>query len=110
LLLALGWLAPLAAPAWAQAPADSTARPPLVTWHMIAPPPDRLQHAGLSFSLAAGVGIAAHAPWPGAGVALALGTAKELHDRRGGRFDPVDLGADLLGAVLGALATRSVLR
>ena len=81
-----------------------------MAWRSIAPGPDKLQHAGLSFGLAAGVGIAARAPWPGAGVSLGFGVVKELADRRHGRFDPLDLTADAVGAVLGALVTRSLVR
>lgn len=65
---------------------------------------DRLQHASLSFTLAASAGLGGRSRAEAFGFTLALGLAKELHDGRSGRFDPVDLAADVLGAALGAWA------
>src|SRR5437660_655162 len=59
---------------------------------------DKLQHASLSLSLGAGLGIASRSPSLALGGALALGFAKELRDRRHTRFDFLDLAADLARA------------
>jgi hypothetical protein len=103
--------APLPSPT-APAAADTTIIPTLA----VAPPPhvrawqtgllrsDRLQHGSLSFTLAAGAGLAGRTRIEAVGVTLGLGLAKELHDGRHGRFDVVDLAADTAGALLGAFA------
>ncbi len=105
---ALGAPRPLAA---APAAPDSATRVTAPAWRSLAPAPDRLQHAGLSFSLAAGTGIATAAPGPGTGVALAFGVVKEVHDaRHGGRFDWGDLAFDAAGAVLGGIVAAALVR
>lgn len=106
-------LAPmLAAPAAARAggaPADTLSRP-------LAPPPrvrawqlglaraDRLQHASLAASLAAGLAIAGAGRTGAFASVVAVGALKECDDARHSRFDPVDLAADVLGAFGGACA------
>lgn len=79
-------------------------------WQTGALRPDRLRHVSLSFAAGMGVGIATDSPGTAAGVSLALGVAKELADRRGTGFDPGDLAADALGAVLAAWATAALRR
>jgi hypothetical protein len=66
---------------------------------------DRLEHASLAFALASAVIIVTRNKTAGATTAFALGLGKELWDGRQGHFDPVDLGADLVGV---ALATALV--
>ena len=66
--------------------------------------PDRLEHGSLSFTLAAGTGLAGGTRAGAFLLSLGLGTLKELRDRHHGGFDPVDLTADALGAALGARA------
>lgn len=91
----------------AGAPADSAAAypPPRVrAWQVGLARADRLQHASLSFTLAAGAAVASRQPGAAFAGALALGLAKEAWDARRGGFDPVDLAADAAGAALGAAA------
>jgi hypothetical protein len=66
--------------------------------------PDRLEHASLSFTLAAGTGLAGGTRTNAFLLSLGLGALKELRDRHHGGFDPVDLAAGALGAALGARA------
>ncbi len=68
---------------------------------------DRIQHASASFTLAAGVGIATENRASAIGFSLGLGLLKECWDARAGRFDVVDLTADLYGALLGGLTATS---
>lgn len=106
LALALAVLAPGAARAQ-PAPADSLAAypPPHVrAWQVGLVRADRLQHASLSFALAAGATLAGCRPGASFAGALALGFAKELWDARSSGFDPTDLAADAAGAALGAAA------
>lgn len=89
------------------APADSAAAypPPRVrAWQVGLARADRLQHASLSFTLAAGAAAASRRPAAAFAGVLALGLAKEFRDARRGRFDAVDLAADAAGAALGAAA------
>jgi len=71
---------------------------------------DKFQHASLSFTIGLGTGIATRSPGWAVGVTLALGTAKELRDRRHTKFDALDLAADLAGAALAAALTRRFIR
>jgi hypothetical protein len=82
--------------------AASTARsgPPLLRG-------DRLQHASLSFTLAAGLTVLFRDRAAGAGVALGLGIAKELWDSRHGGADATDLLADALGVGAALLTVRA---
>jgi hypothetical protein len=70
--------------------------------------PDKLEHVSLAFTAGLAVGVWSRSPAAAAGSAFALGLAKELYDRRHTRFDPGDLAADGLGALLAAVATRSL--
>ena len=73
-------------------------------WQVGLTRPDRLQHASLSFTLAAGAGLAGGTRREAFLLTLGLGTVKELRDRHHGGFDPVDLTAGAIGAALGARA------
>jgi len=92
--------------AHAAAAPDSLAFPPprVRAWQLGLARPDRLQHASLSFALAAGTGIATRDRAAAFGATLCVGVLKEVWDSRRDRFDVVDLTADLAGATLGALA------
>lgn len=106
MLLGFALAAPREAPA---AAADSTTAypPPRVrAWQVGLVRADRLQHASLSFTLAAGATLVSRRPGASFAGALALGLAKELWDRRAGRFDATDFAADAAGAALGAAAAR----
>jgi hypothetical protein len=70
---------------------------------------DRLQHGSLSMTLALASGLVTRDAAIGLGLSLAFGLAKEIYDIRGNGFDPVDLVADALGAVVGTGATAAVL-
>lgn len=67
---------------------------------------DRLQHASLSFTLAAGLTVATRARAAAAGITLALGFAKELWDARREGADLVDLLADAAGAGAALVTVR----
>jgi hypothetical protein len=67
--------------------------------------PDRLQHASLSWTLGLAIGIATRRPAAVLGGVAAVGLAKEVADRKGTGFDPVDLAADLIGGTAAALVT-----
>jgi hypothetical protein len=69
---------------------------------------DRLQHASLAFTGGLGVGIISRRPAAAFAAGAAFGLAKEFIDMGSDRFDWVDLAADLAGAGLSALATRSL--
>lgn len=68
---------------------------------------DRLQHASLSFTLAAGATAISRRPGASFVGAFALGFIKEVRDIRHGGFDIIDLAADLTGSVLGASVARA---
>jgi hypothetical protein len=98
-------LAPRAACAGAAADSSLTFPPPLVrTWQTGLVRPDRLQHASLSFTLAAGATAVTRRPLASFAGTLLLGLAKEAWDARRTAFDPADLAADATGAALGASA------
>jgi hypothetical protein len=67
---------------------------------------DRLQHAGLSFTLAAGFTVLSRDRRAGAAASLGLGLAKELWDARREGADGVDLVADALGVALALVTVR----
>ena len=73
-------------------------------WQVGLARPDRLQHASLSFALAAGATLVTRRPGASFAGALALGLAKEVWDSRSSGFDGTDLAADAAGAALGAAA------
>jgi len=68
---------------------------------------DRLQHAGLSLTLAAGLIVLFHDRAAGGGVTLALGVAKEIWDAGHGGADLVDLLADAAGAAAALVTVRA---
>ena len=70
--------------------------------------PDRLEHASLAFTTGLATGVLTREPAAAVGGALVLGLGKELWDRRRSGFDPGDLAADAVGAVLAGLATRAL--
>lgn len=110
-LLCLAPYAPARAAAGADAAADSLAAfpPPRVrAWQTGLARPDRLQHASLSGTLAAGATAAGARPLAAFAGTFALGLLKECWDARATRFDAVDLAADAAGAALGASAARGV--
>ena len=99
------------APAHAGAPAAARADSALAFpdarvrgWQLGVTRADRLQHASLAFTLAAGATLASRRPLESFAGTLALGLAKELWDARITTFDPADLAADAAGAALGASA------
>lgn len=98
--------APATARAGASAPADSleAAAPANAAWRRGLLRADRLEHASLSFTLAAAAGIGGRARGEAFAFTIAIGTGKELHDGRHGSFDVLDLAADAVGAALGAWA------
>jgi hypothetical protein len=93
-------------PARAQAGSDTLRVPAarIRAWQVGLARPDRLEHASLSFTLAAGAGVAGGTRTQAFALSLGLGTLKEIWDRRHTGFDPVDLAADAIGAALGARA------
>lgn len=97
-------------PARAATPADTVrADPARHAWMAGTVRPDRLQHASLAFTLGLGSGLASRRPGVALAGTVALAAAKEARDARtGGRFDPGDLAAGALGAVLAAMLTRAI--
>ena len=92
------------------APTPATSRETAGTTHGAAPGADKLQHASLALSIGVSLGIASRSVPLALGGTVALGTLKELRDRRHTRFDPWDLAADLAGATLAAVITRNLIR
>ena len=96
-------------------PDTSTSRPlaawpePAVrAWQAGMLRPDRLQHASVSFTLAAALLLATRSRTASAAGTLALGIGKELWDTRSDSgFDPVDLAADGAGITLACIAVRA---
>jgi hypothetical protein len=81
--------------------------PRVRAWQVGLLRPDRLQHAGLSFTLGAGFTLAFQDRVAAAGVTLALGAGKEWWDARRGRgADAMDLVADAVGLGLALVAVR----
>jgi hypothetical protein len=89
----------------AVAPAFPSA--PVRAWQMGLLRSDRLQHASLSFTIAAGATVLTRRPGASFAGTLALGLLKELRDIRHGGFDSMDLAADLTGSLLGASVARA---
>ena len=96
-----------AAPA---APDTLAPPPPAVRAWQLGPRPDRLQHAGLAFTIGLGAGLVTRRAGPAAAAPCALGLLKEVRDARQGGFDTLDLAADALGAALAALAAHAATR
>jgi hypothetical protein len=78
---------------------------------------DKVKHAAVSAAIAGTVGAITEKPWIGLAASVGVGVAKELID--GSRLNPRghrdfrlngDLGADLLGASLGALSVGIALK
>ena len=92
------------------APAESLAAfpaPRVRAWQVGLLRPDRLQHAGLSFTLGAAFTLAFEDRVAAAGLTLALGAGKEWWDSRRGRgADAIDFAADALGLGLALIAVR----
>jgi len=87
----------------AQADSALAYPPPAVrAWQTGLLRPDRIQHASLSFTLAAGATLVSQQPSASFAGTLAIGLLKEIWDARTTRFDMVDLAADAAGAALGA--------
>lgn len=70
--------------------------------------PDRIEHASLSFTLAAALVLATRSPGAAAAGVFALGFGKELWDTRGGSgFDAIDLAADATGITLAMVSVHT---
>lgn len=110
LIVAAGTSAAVAAPADSTAarPAWPTAR--VRAWQTGAVRSDRLQHASLSFALAAAATTISGREGAAFAGTLLLGVGKEAWDARRGRFDTGDLAADLAGAALGTWAGSAIRR
>jgi len=91
----------------AAGPGPAFPAPTVRAWQVGLLRPDRLQHAGFSFTLAVAGTIGFRDRTAGGAVALALGAAKEGWDSRHGGADAVDLLADAVGVALGVVAVRS---
>lgn len=120
ILVAIASLMARASPAqslaYTTASADTSASRPLAAWPESAVRawqagmlrPDRVQHASVSFTLAAALLLATRSRTASAAGTLALGIGKELWDTRSASgFDPVDLAADGVGITLACIAVRA---
>ena len=102
-------LAAAAPPGAAAGPAAPSPRQ-VRAWQCGLVRPDRLEHASLALTAGLSVGILTREPAAAVGGALVLGLGKELWDRHRSGFDPGDLAADAVGAVLAEFATRALER
>lgn len=92
----------------ASRPLAAWSEPAVRAWQAGMLRPDRLQHASVSFTLAAAVLLATRSRTASAAGTLALGIGKELWDMRSASgFDPVDLAADGAGITLACIAVRA---
>lgn len=106
-IAAVAGAANAASPAAAESLAAFPA-PRVRAWQVGLLRPDRLQHAGLSFTLGAAFTLAFQDRAAAAGVTLALGAGKEWWDARRGRgADAMDLAADAVGLGLALVAVRA---
>ncbi len=81
--------------------------PPRVrAWQVGLLRPDRLEHAGLSFTLAAALTVAFRDRASAAGLTLALGVAKEFLDSRREGAEAMDLAADAVGLGVALVTVR----
>ena len=99
-------VAPLRATAGQASPSPGQVR----AWQCGLIRPDRLEHASLAFTTGLATGVLTREPSAAVGGALVLGLGKELWDRRRSGFDPGDLAADAVGAVVAGLVTRALER
>lgn len=93
----------------ADAAPDSLAAfpPPRVrAWQVGVLRPDRLEHAGLSFTLGAAFTLAFRDRLPAAVLTLALGAGKEYWDSRHSKAEALDLVADAAGLGLALVLIR----
>ena len=103
-------LLPTAAPPGAAAGAARPSPRQVRAWQCGLVRPDRLEHASLAFTTGLATGVLTREPSAAVGGALVLGLGKELWDRHRSGFDPGDLAADAVGAVLAGVATRALER
>ncbi len=81
--------------------------PPRVrAWQVGLLRPDRLEHAGLSFTLAAALTVAFRDRASAAGVTLAMGVAKEYWDSHHEGAEAMDLAADAVGVGVAMISVR----
>lgn len=69
---------------------------------------DKYQHVSLAAAIGIGAGIATRSNAAALVTPLVLGFAKEIRDRRHTRFDPADLAADAVGALIALAVTAAV--
>ena len=70
--------------------------------------PDRLEHASLSFTIAAALIVASRSHATAGSATLALGVCKELWDAHGSSgFDATDVAADATGVALAMVCVRT---
>ena len=87
-------------------PAAALPAPRIRAWQTGLLAPDRLQHGSLSLTLGLGAGMAGARPAAVLIGTSVLGLAKEFHDGRQTRFDPIDFAADVCGAGVATLLVR----
>ena len=93
----------------AEAPPDPGQAPERVrAWQSGVISADRLQHASVSLTSGLAIGVLSREPAAAFGGAMILGLAKEVWDLPRTGFDPGDLAADAVGALLAGLATRAI--
>ncbi len=85
----------------------TTAGPRVRAWQVGLLRPDRLQHASLSFTIAAGANVTMRRPATAFAFTLSLGLVKEIWDSRHDSFDATDFAADVVGAWLGVSVPHS---
>lgn len=89
-------------------PATEFPAPRVRAWQVGLARPDRLEHASLSFTLAAALIVASRSHAAAASAAFALGVGKELWDAHGSSgFDPTDVAADATGIALAVVFVRA---
>lgn len=107
---ALRSLSVFALPLASAAPDSSASRSPASATGAGGIAADKFQHASLSAAIGIGAGALTRSSVAALAVPLALGLAKEWRDRRHTRFDPADLAADAVGALLAVAVTSVMLR
>jgi len=92
------------------APSDSAGRePPEIATGAFGLGADKYQHVALAAVIGIGAGITTRSNAAALATPLVLGLAKEIRDRRHTRFDPADLAADAVGALLALGVTAAML-